>query len=126
MGLFGRRRRYSSRRRKRVPTIWDNMVWAVEPDTAREIFAVLMVIFGVLFALGLFHLAGSFGEVFFKLSGNLFGDLKYIVPFVFLYTGIRLFFIKAEILRATSVIGVILLFLLIPALFYTQGGSIGL
>ncbi|HSX41816.1 MAG TPA: DNA translocase FtsK 4TM domain-containing protein [Candidatus Saccharimonadales bacterium] len=126
MGLFSRRRRYGSRRKKRVPTIWDNLVWAVEPDTAREIIAVVLIIFGALFALGLFHLAGNFGEVFFKLAGNLFGVLKFVVPFVFLYTGIRLLIVKSEVLRATSVIGVVLLFLLIPALFNAQGGSIGI
>lgn len=125
MGIFGRRRRYGSRRRKRVPTIWDNLVWAVEPDTAREIAAIILVILGVLFGFGLFNLAGNFGELFSKLSFSLFGVLSYIVPFVFIYTGIRLLFLKSEFMRATSVIGIILLFLLIPGMFYNYGGSIG-
>lgn len=127
MGLFSRKRRYSSRRRRpRVDTIWDRMVWAVEPDTAREITAVLLIVFGLLFGLGLFHLAGNFGEVFQKLASVLFGLLSYLVPFVFVYTGARLLFLKSEVLRATSVVGVVLLFLLIPALFYSHGGSVGL
>lgn len=125
MGLFGRRRRYGSRRRKRVPTIWDNLVWAVEPDTAREIFAILLMTFGLLFGLGLFKLAGNFGELFFRIAYNLFGILSYIVPFVLIYTGIRLLFLKSEFMRATSVLGIVLLFLLIPGMFYTYGGSIG-
>jgi len=126
MGLFSRRRRYSSsRRKKRVPTIWDSLVWAVEPDTAREIIAILLLVFGLLFGLGLFHFAGSFGDVFFKLSSALFGVLSYVVPFVFLYTGFRLLFLKSEVLRATSVVGVILLFLLVPAIFHGYGGSVG-
>lgn len=126
MGLFSRKRRYTSRRRPRVDTIWDRMVWAVEPDTAREITAVLLVVFGLLFGLGLFHLAGSFGEVFQKLASVLFGKLSYVVPFVFLYTGVRLLIVKSDVLRATSVVGVIMLFLLVPALFYSHGGSVGL
>lgn len=126
MGLFGkRRRRYSTRRRRRVETIWDNLVWAVEPDTAREIIAFLLLIFGALFALGLFRLAGSFGETFFRLASMLFGVLAYIVPFVFLYSGIKLLFLKSEFIRASSLIGIILLFLVIPAMFGTRGGSIG-
>jgi S-DNA-T family DNA segregation ATPase FtsK/SpoIIIE len=125
MGLFSRRRRYSSRRRKRVPTIWDNLVWAVEPDTAREIIAIILSVLGLLFALGLFRLAGSFGDAFFRLATTLFGVLAYIVPFAFLYIGIRLLFFKGDVLRATSVVGVILLFLLVPALFVGSGGSVG-
>lgn len=108
-----------------MPTIWDNLVWAVEPDTAREIIAVLLLIFGLLFGLGLFHLAGAFGDVFFRLGDKLFGVLKYLVPFVFLYTGGRLLFVKSEVLRATSVLGTALLFLLVPALLTTHGGSVG-
>src|SRR5579864_8746004 len=126
MGLFSRRRRYGSYgRRRRVPTIWDNLVWAVEPDTAREIVAVIFIVFGALFALGLFHLAGHFGEIFFRLAVALFGVLAYAVPFVFLYIGLRLLFLKAEFMRATSVIGIALLFFLVPAIFYNYGGSIG-
>jgi DNA segregation ATPase FtsK/SpoIIIE, S-DNA-T family len=109
-----------------VPTIWDNLVWAVEPDTAREIIAIILTVLGVLFALGLFRLAGGFGAAFFQLASSLFGALAYIVPFAFIYLGIRLLFFKGEVLRATSVIGVILLFLLIPAMFGASGGSIGL
>lgn len=126
MGLFRRRRRYARRGRKRVPTIWDDLVWAVEPDTAREIVAILLAAFGLLFGLGLFHLAGGFGDVFLKFAQTLFGPiLSYLVPFVFIYTGIRLLLLKSDVLRATSVIGVILLFLLVPAMLYSYGGSIG-
>lgn len=125
MGLFGRRRRYSSKRRKRVPTLKDNLVWAVEPDTAREIAAILLILFGLLFGLGLFSLAGDFGETFLGLSDRLFGILKYIAPFVLIYIGIRLMMMKSDVLRATSIVGVVLLFLLIPAMFGASGGSIG-
>jgi S-DNA-T family DNA segregation ATPase FtsK/SpoIIIE len=125
MGLFGRRRRYSSRRRKRLPTIWDNLVWAVDPDTAREIVAIILLVLGLLFALGLFRLAGGFGDAFFKLASSLFGLLAYIVPFIFVYLGARLLFLKSDVLRATSVVGIIALFLLVPAMFGVSGGSIG-
>jgi len=80
---------------------------------------------GLLFALGLFRLAGSFGETFLRLSTTLFGVLAYIVPLALLYIGYRLFTLKTDYLRATSVVGIILLFLLIPALFNSAGGSIG-
>ncbi|HUD21179.1 MAG TPA: DNA translocase FtsK 4TM domain-containing protein [Candidatus Saccharimonadales bacterium] len=125
MGLFGRKRRYSSRRRKRLPTIWDNLVWAVEPDTAREILAIVLLVLGILFALGLFRLAGSFGEVFLKLSMNLFGLLTYVVPFVLVYSGIKLLFLKTEYMRASSAVGVVLLFILVPGMFQSFGGSVG-
>lgn len=125
MGLFGRRRRYSSRRRKRLPTIWDNLVWAVDPDTAREIVAIILTVLGILFALGLFRLAGGFGDAFFRAASALFGILAYIVPFIFGYLGIRLLFLKSDVLRATSILGIIALFLLVPAMFGASGGSIG-
>ncbi|MCR4307398.1 MAG: DNA translocase FtsK [Candidatus Berkelbacteria bacterium] len=125
MGIFNRRRRYSTRGRKRVPTLKDNLVWAVEPDTAREIVAILLILFGLLFGLGLFQLAGALGETFLGLSDRLFGILKYISPFVLIYIGIRLMMMKSDVLRATSIIGVILLFLLVPAIFGSTGGSIG-
>ncbi|MBI4948080.1 DUF87 domain-containing protein [Candidatus Berkelbacteria bacterium] len=123
MGIFSRRRRYS--RRKRVPTLKDNLVWAVEPDTAREIIAIILLILGVLFGLGLFNLAGDFGQTFSKISNNLFGLLRYFVPFVFVYIGVRLLLIKSDVLHATSIIGVIALFFLIPGILYSYGGSIG-
>lgn len=126
MAIFGRKRRYSSRRRKRVPTLKDNLVWAVEPDTAREIIAILLILFGFLVGLGLFKLAGSLGELFFILSVKLFGILSYIAPFVFIYVGIRLMMMKSDVLRATSIVGSILLFLLVPAMFGSSGGSVGL
>lgn len=126
MGLFSRRRRYGTRRRKRVPTLKDNLVWAVEPDTAREITAILLILFGFLFGLGLFRLAGAFGETFLGLSDRLFGILKYIAPFVLIYIGLRLMRMKSDVLRATSIIGTILLFLFVPAMFGRSGGSIGL
>ncbi|MEK7202039.1 MAG: DNA translocase FtsK 4TM domain-containing protein [Patescibacteria group bacterium] len=125
MAIFGRKRRYSSRRRKRVPTLKDNLVWAVEPDTAREIAAILLILFGLLFGLGLFRLAGDFGETFLGLSDRLFGILKYVAPFVLIYIGIRLMMMKSDVLRATSIVGVVLLFILIPAMFGASGGSIG-
>lgn len=125
MGLFGRKRRYSSRRRKRLPTIWDNLVWAVEPDTAREIFAVLLLIFGLLTGLGLFRFAGSFGQAFYNMATALFGVLAYVVPFAFLAAGLRLLFFKEEVLRATSFVGIALLFVLVPGMFASYGGSIG-
>ncbi len=125
MGLFSKRRSYRRRGSPKVDTIWDRLVWAVEPDTAREITAILLIVFGVLFGLGLFHLAGNFGEVFQKLGNSMFGVLSYIVPFVFVYTGIRLLLMSSEVLRATSVVGVVLLFILVPAMFSTYGGAMG-
>lgn len=125
MGLFRRRRRYGSRRRKRLPTFWDNFVWAVDPDAAREITAVALLLLGLLFALGLFRLAGSFGDVFLRLSTALFGVLAYVAPFALIYIGYRMLFMKNDYIRATSVIGTIALFLLVPALLNAAGGSIG-
>ncbi|MEX0594699.1 MAG: hypothetical protein WD157_01195, partial [Patescibacteria group bacterium] len=90
MGLFRRRRSYGSRRRKRLPTIWDILVWAVDPDTAREIVAVILLLLALLFGLGLFRLAGSFGEAFLHLSTALFGLLAYVAPFALFYIGYRL------------------------------------
>lgn len=125
MSLFRRKRRYSKRGRARVTTIWDRTVWATDPDTIREIVGVFLAMLGLLFALGLFNLAGGFGETFLKMSESLYGTLRYIVPFAFLYVGIRLLFIQAEYVRATSIIGTIALFFLLPALFMSYGGSVG-
>jgi len=125
MAIFSKRRRYGSRRRKRVPTLKDNLVWAVEPDTAREITAILLILFGFLSGLGLLRLAGSFGEFFLVITVKLFGILSYVSPFVLLFVGIRLLLMKSDVMRATSIIGAMLLFLLVPAMFGSSGGSIG-
>lgn len=129
MGVFGKGRRYTTKsvakRRKKVATIFDYVVWAIEPDTAREILAVILIIFGALSVLGLFRLAGAFGEIFYELSFSLFGYLVYVVPFAFILSGIKLWRLKNELLRASSLIGVALLFILIPGLFINYGGSVG-
>jgi len=127
MAIFRRRRRYgsSSSRRKRLPTLRDRLVWSVDPDTAREIVAILLILFGFLSGLGLFRLAGDFGSLFFRAANQLFGLIAFLIPFVFVFMGLRLLLAKNELMRATAIIGVILLFLLVPALFLSYGGSIG-
>lgn len=108
-----------------MPTIWDRLVWAAEPDTVRESVAIFLLIVGTLFVLGLLNMAGSFGEMFQNLSNTLYGVLRYVVPFAFIYVGVRLLMLKTEYIRATSALGIVLLFFLVPGLFGAYGGSIG-
>lgn len=112
MPFLRRRRRSSSgvarsSRRKRMPTLRDQMDWSLNPDTAREVLGILFTVLGVLFIISIFHFAGRFGDVVIQASTSLFGLLGYVAPLVLLVIGIKLLVPRQpdEHIKASVVIG---------------------
>ncbi len=124
MGLFKKRKR-SYRRRPRQETIWDQLNWAIDPDTTREAIGFILVVLGILILLGLFNLAGAFGDFMISSSKFLFGVTGVIIPFVFIILGVRMLLPKKEDIHASVTIGIILCFIFIPGLFASHGGWVG-
>lgn len=125
MALFGKRKR-PYRRRQRQETIWDQLNWNIDPDTAREAIGFILVVLGVLILLGLFGLAGTFGDSMLGAARYLFGIIGFIIPFVLLILGIRMLMPRKDDIRASVTIGIILCFIFIPGLIGASGGWIGI
>lgn len=126
MAFLNRRRRSTSRSRRK-PTFKDQLDWTINPDTAREVFGIILTVLGILFVISIFGLAGKFGEVVIRTSKSLFGMLGYIAPLVFLVMGIKLLMPRkdGEGIKASVAIGIIIAFFTIPGLFAQYGGVMG-
>lgn len=99
--------------------------WSANPQTIGEIAAVVLFVLGLLFLLSLFGGAGQFGKKAFGLLTNLFGLGGFVVPFAFLGLGIYFWRAAKVYIRGLSIIGIMLLFGFIPALFFGYGGQVG-
>jgi len=104
------------RRRKKVQK--QVTEWLIEPETAREIGAILFLVCGGLFLLALTGLAGEIGFYLAWLFRLFFGYLSYPFSLVFVFLGISLFFPGRIRLKKPTWLGLALLFLLLPALFH--------
>lgn len=129
---FLRRKRRSSMgssrsRRRRMPTLRDQLDWSINPDTAREVLGVVFTVLGLLFLVSIVHLAGRFGDVMIHASTSLFGFLGYIAPLVLLVLGVKLLFPSndKEGIKASVAIGILIAFITIPGLFVGYGGAVG-
>jgi len=116
-------RRY--RRKGQKLSIWENLDWTMNPDTAREIVAVILLILGLIIFLGWFNLAGSFGRFFYQSSISLWGIIGYLVPFIFGGFGVVLLWPSRFQVKPISVVGTILSLIFVPALLHPLGGWIG-
>jgi S-DNA-T family DNA segregation ATPase FtsK/SpoIIIE len=106
VSLFRRKRKYQ--RRKKIE-------WEVNPETAREIGAIALIVFGLLFLLSLFGAAGSLGYYLARLIKFLFGFLSYPFALAFVLLGIAIFMPQKIKLKPSSAIGLILFALFLPA-----------
>ena len=113
------------RRKGQRLSIWEELDWTMNPDTTRDVVAVILIILGFIIFLGMFNLAGSFGRFFIRLSVNGWGIIGYLIPFVFLGYGLVLLFPNRFQLKPTSVIGAILSLIFVPAMISPLGGAIG-
>ncbi|MCX6806968.1 MAG: DNA translocase FtsK 4TM domain-containing protein [Candidatus Berkelbacteria bacterium] len=109
MPLLRRKRRYQ--RKKKVQ-------WEIDPDTAREIIAIVLIVLGIIFILSLLGLAGHLGEFLAHLITLLFGFLAIIFSLALLVLGIMLFLPEKFPMSTWSAVGVTLFFLFFPALFH--------
>jgi DNA segregation ATPase FtsK/SpoIIIE, S-DNA-T family len=113
------------RRKGQRLSIWESLDWTMNPDTTRDIAAVVLGILGLIAVLGMFNLAGSFGRFFIRTSVNGWGVIGYLIPFVFLLYGAVLLFPNRFQVKPVSVVGTVLCLLFIPALISPFGGGIG-
>jgi len=118
------RRKY--RRKGQRLSIWESLDWTMNPDTTREVIAVILLILGIVIFLGMFNLAGSFGRFFYRTEYSLWGVLGFFVPFVFIIYGVVLLLPNRFETKPSSVVGTILALIFIPSLLGSYGGSIGL
>lgn len=117
-------RRY--RRKGQKLSIWEEMDWSVEPETARSVGAVVLIILGIIILLGLFGLAGAFGNFFLRLSTDLWGILGYLIPFFMVGIGVILLLNRENLkLKPMMLVGIALAMIFLPALIHPMGGMIG-
>jgi len=113
------------RRKGQKLSIWKEMDWSIEPDTARSVVAIVLLILGVIILLGLFGLAGGFGHTLIRLSISAWGLLGYFVPLIFIGYGVALLWTSRFQVKPVSTIGTVLAMIFLPALIYPLGGAIG-
>lgn len=113
------------RRKGQRLSIWEELDWTMNPDTTRDVVAVILIILGFIIFLGMFNLAGSFGRFFIRLAVGGWGIIGYLIPFVFLGYGLVLLFPNRFQLKPTSLIGVVLSLIFVPAMISPLGGGIG-
>lgn len=113
------------RRKGQRLSVWEELDWSINPDTTREVAAVILVLLGIIIFLGMFNFAGAFGRFFFRLSTDIFGLLGYIVPFIFLGYGVVLLMPNRFSIKASSVVGLVFTLIFLPALIHPWGGGMG-
>lgn len=111
--------------RRHKKSLFENFDWSINPETTREVVSVALIIVGILILLGLFNLAGSFGQVFIRASRDFWGLLGYLIPFIFLSYGIALLFPDRFEVKAGSTVGTIFTLIFLPALISPYGGFLG-
>ncbi len=102
----------------------DPIEWSIEPETAREIIAITLLVLGVLFLLAVFNLAGNLGAALLEILKSTFGILGFFVSVAFMVLGGGIL-LKKMSFTGTQVIGVILSFLVMPSVIYPFGGLFG-
>lgn len=99
--------------------------WSADPRIIGEAAAVAFFVAGALLILSLFGGAGAVGRQAFSALTAIFGLGGFIVPFALLGLGVY-FWRAAQIhIRGLSLVGIALLFVFVPALFFTGGGALG-
>lgn len=108
--------------------VWEQIKqidWTINPDTAREVAAVILLIVGILALLGFFNAAGIFGKFFSNSSIYIFGFVGFIVPAIFIFYAVSLFLPEKIKIKPASVIGAVLTLIFLPGLLNELGGHLG-
>lgn len=117
---MARKRKY-----RKNESIWEKYDWNMNPETTREIIAVVVSIFGLLSFLSVLGTAGKLGVYLKDFLYLAFGSMGFLIPFIFIAVAVVLWMPKKFEIKATSIIGIILAFIFLPALINPYGGSIG-
>lgn len=84
----------------------------------KSIFIVILLVLGLISVLGLFNLAGHFGNFIAKCLTLVFGFGKWLVPLIFLYWALILIRKTPKPLKFTDYLGLGLLFISYQTLFH--------
>lgn len=114
-----------ARRKRHRGGLLTQLDWSVEPDTLRSIGGILFLVLGVIFLLSLFKAAGTFGQYFLQILEGTFGYLGFVVAIVFIFLGVVLLMPNRFQIKPIQVVGIILGFIFIPALFAPYSGNLG-
>lgn len=108
----GRPRKYSLKRTKQK--------LGINPEASKEITSIILIILGLIFILGLFGAAGSFGEVISKVLKTILGYTVWLLPFFLFGLGIIIWrsIAREEEIKTSLWIGSILFFLSLSGLIH--------
>jgi len=99
--------------------------WSIDPQTSKEIISLLSFALALVYILGVFGGAGRVGEQVIMLANTLFGIGSFLVPIAFIGIGLGFGRAREIHIKGPALIGFVLLFVFVPALFFSNGGSIG-
>ncbi|MCD6468110.1 MAG: DNA translocase FtsK 4TM domain-containing protein [Thermoplasmata archaeon] len=119
---MARRRKY----KKKSNGLFSNLNWETNPETMREVSAVILIALGALFILSLFNRAGKIGGWIDAGLTWTFGLIAFFVPVVMILLGFYLWKPDKYELKGSTVIGIVMAFIFIPALFGQFGGVVGM
>jgi len=118
--------RRRKRRTKRKSAPWtEHFDWSINPETIREVAAVLFVVVGLIAILALFGAAGAFGTWLDAFFSQLIGAVHGLVAVALIGIGVALWNPGRFSLRWSFVGGIALLLVTVPALLVPSGGLIG-
>ncbi len=92
--------------------------WSVHPDTRRGIVAVVIFALAFFLSLGFFHAAGAFGQVMDDGMAQVFGWVRFFIPFFLLAWGIYIVAPEKLPLRFSNVLGILLFFISLDPLMH--------
>ncbi len=72
------------KKKKRADADRPKLEWSVDPETAREVIAVILVVSGAIFLLSVMGLAANFGRAILGLLQYLFGWLGFFLSIAFI------------------------------------------
>lgn len=112
------------KKKKKLKPTGPPIEWSVAPETRREIFAIGTLVLGILLLLASLNLAGNFGETLLTGLRQLFGFLGFFVSVALILIGGGSLLNRLSF-KPSQVIGTMLAFVIIPAVFHPYGGMIG-
>jgi len=118
-------RRKRRGRKPDAPPLLSQFDWSMNPDTAREIAAVVLVLLGIILLLAAAGSGGGFGQFVLNLSQSFIGIFAPIVGIALIAVGGALWFPDKFNAKPMSIVGVGLIVGALPALFPTEGGALG-
>lgn len=95
-----------------------NLDLELEPHIVREMIAVLLMGLGVFVLLAILGMAGSIGYVFYNMLRLGLGWTSFILPILFIGSGIALFYPVKYKFNTTNIVGLVLLVISLSSLIH--------